>query len=132
MAVVLAKLYGVERDLETQLKSKGIKDSEDLLARHRALGSAGALASHLDVDETIAMCLVNRAQLARIRGIGEAYTMLLEAAGVNTVQDLALRSPEQLRGQFERINETARIVGRVPALPMVNGWVTKAQKTAQV
>ena len=36
MAVVLAKLYGVERDLETQLKSKGVKDSEDLLARHRA------------------------------------------------------------------------------------------------
>jgi hypothetical protein len=57
--------------------------------------------------------------------------MLLEAAGVNTVQDLAVRSPEQLRGQFERINETAQIVGRVPALPMVNGWVTKAQKGTQ-
>jgi hypothetical protein len=58
--------------------------------------------------------------------------MLLEAAGVKTVQDLAVRSPEQLRNQFEQINETARIVGRVPALPMVNGWVVKAQKAPQI
>lgn len=132
MAVVLAKLYGVERDLETQLKSRGIKDSEDLLARYRSLGSASALAADLGLDDDTAMCLVNRAQLARIRGIGEAYTMLLEAAGVKTVQQLADRSPEQLRGQFEHINETARIVGRVPALPMVNGWVAKAQRTPQL
>lgn len=131
MAVVLAKLYGVDRDIETRLKARGIKDSEDLLARYGACGTVRELAIELQLDEATAMSLVNRAQLARIRGIGEAYTMLLEAAGVKTVQDLAVRSPEQLRGQFERINETAQIVGRVPALPMVNGWVTKAQKWTQ-
>jgi len=128
MSVVLAKLYGVDRDLETRLKARGIKDSEDLLAHYRKCGSAKLLALELGLDEQTMMSLVNRAQLARIRGIGEAYTMLLETAGVKTVGDLAVRSPEQLRGEFERINETARIVGRVPALPMVNGWVTKAQK----
>lgn len=129
MAVVLAKLYGVDRDLEILLKSRGIKDSEDLLVRYAKCGGAANLAMDLEIDEDTAMILVNRAQLSRIRGIGGAYTMLLEAAGVKTVQDLAVRSPEQLRSQFEHINETSRIVGRVPALPMVNGWVTKAQKT---
>jgi chlorosome envelope protein I len=132
MSVVLAKLYGVDRDLETRLKARGIKDSEDLLLRYRKCGGANLLAMELELDEETTMCLINRAQLARIRGIGEAYTMLLEAAGVKTVQDLAVRSPEQLRNQFEQINETARIVGRVPALPMVNGWVVKAQKAPQI
>jgi hypothetical protein len=132
MTVVLAKLYGVDRDMETQLKSRGIRDSEDLLARYRSLGCASALANDLGLDEETARCLVNRAQLVRIRGIGEAYTMLLEAAGVKTLQDLAERSPVQLRGQFETINESAKIVGRVPALPMVNGWVTKAQKAPRL
>jgi chlorosome envelope protein I len=132
MAVVLAKLYGVDRDLETRLKSRGIKDSEDLLLRYRACGGLGGLAADLGLDEETVRRLVNRAQLARIRGIGEAYTMLLEAAGVKTVQDLAVREPEQLRSQFENINDAARIVGRVPALPMVNGWVTKAQKAPQL
>jgi hypothetical protein len=132
MAVVLAKLYGVDRALEARLKSRGIKDSEDLLAHYRKCGGARSLAFELELDEETTQCLVNRAQLARIRGIGEAYTMLLEAAGIKTVQDLAVRSPEQLRAQFEHINETAKIVGRVPALPMVNGWVTKAQRTPEL
>ncbi len=132
MAVVLAKLYGVDRDLETRLKARGIKDSEDLLLRYHKCGGARNLAMDLGLDEETTMCLVNRAQLARIRGIGEAYTMLLEAAGVKTVEELAVRSPEQLRNQFEQINEAARIVGRVPALPMVNGWVVKAQKTPRM
>jgi hypothetical protein len=128
MAVVLGKLYGVDRELETRLKSKGIKDSEDLLTRHRKCGGLKGLAFELELDEETTQCLVNRAQIARIRGIGEAYTMLLETAGIRTVEDLAGCSPEQLRAQFEHINETAKIVGRVPALPMVNGWVMKAQR----
>lgn len=128
MAVVLNKLYGVEAALETQLKAKGIRDSEDLLKLHRSLGSAQALAARLELDVETASALVNRAQLVRIRGIGEVYTGLLEAAGVKSVQDLALKSPEHLRGQFERINESEKVVGRAPSLAMVNGWVTKAQK----
>ena len=51
---------------------------------------------------------------------------------MQTVQDLAVRSPEQLRNQMEHLNENSKLVGRVPALPMVNGWVTKAQKAAQL
>lgn len=132
MAVVLAKLFGVDHDLEVRLKARGIKDSEDLLLRYQKCGGVTLLAMDLELDDETTMRLVNRAQLARIRGIGEAYTMLLEAAGIRTVQDLAVRSPEQLRKQFEEINETGRIVGRVPALPMVNGWVTKAQKAPRL
>ncbi len=131
MAVVLTKLHGMERTLESKLKAKGVKDTEDLIALSRRRSDVRELALELGIDEEMMRCLVNRAHLARIRGIGEAYTVLLEAAGVKTVADLAAKSPDQLRAQFEQINEASRIVGRVPALAMVNGWVNKAQKLPQ-
>lgn len=80
------------------------------------------------MDQETVASLVNRAHLARIRGIGEAYTELLEAAGVKSVADLAVKEPDRLRSEIVQINEARRVVGRVPALPMVNGWVTKAVK----
>jgi predicted flap endonuclease-1-like 5' DNA nuclease len=131
MAVVLTKLYGVDRELETKLKAKGVKDSEDLIALCQKSGGVDALAQEVGIDSETLSSLVNRANLVRIRGIGEAYTMLLEEAGVKTVGELATRSPDQLRGQLEQINENRKVVGRVPALAMVNGWVNKAQKFPQ-
>jgi predicted flap endonuclease-1-like 5' DNA nuclease len=128
MTVVLHKLYGVEPTLENKLKERGIKDSEDLLKQCRSSEELSQLAEVTGIEPRVLAQLVHRADLARIRGIGEAYTQLLEAAGVSTLGDLAARCPEDLRDQFTRINSERELVGRVPALAMVNGWVTKAKR----
>ena len=128
MAVVMAKLHGVERGLESKLKTQGVKDSEDLLARCKTQADIRAFAEEVDVDFETMNRLVHRAHLARIRGIGVTYTMLLEAAGVKTLSDLAVKAPDELHSQFEKINQEQKLVGRVPALAMVNGWVAKAQR----
>jgi predicted flap endonuclease-1-like 5' DNA nuclease len=128
MTVVLHKLYGVEPALENKLKERGIKDSEDLLKQCRSSDDLRQLAEVTGIEPKVLTQLVHRADLARIRGIGEAYTELLEAAGVSTLDDLAARGPEDLRDQFTRINSERKLVGRVPALAMVNGWVTKAKR----
>lgn len=132
MAVVLIKLYGVDRELELKLKARGVKDSEDLIVLSQQCDSVEMLAVELGIDPETLRSLVNRAQLVRIRGIGEAYTMLLEEAGVKSVAQLAAKSPHELRGTLEQINENRKVVGRVPALAMVNGWVNKAQKLPQM
>lgn len=128
MAVVLTKLYGVDHELELKLKAKGVKDSEDLIALSMKNGGVSSLALEMGIDEETLGALVNRAHLVRIRGIGESYTMLLEEAGVKSVADLAAKSPDELRSQLEQVNQSHKVVGRVPALAMVNGWVNKAQK----
>jgi predicted flap endonuclease-1-like 5' DNA nuclease len=91
-------------------------------------GGVSSLALEMGIDEETLGALVNRAHLVRIRGIGESYTMLLEEAGVKSVADLAAKSPDELRSQLEQVNQSHKVVGRVPALAMVNGWVNKAQK----
>lgn len=127
MSVVLGRLYGMQPDLEAKLKAFGIKDSSDLLRFCTSTSAIFELARALGVEPHVIGQLAQRADLARIRGIGGTYTMLLEKAGVNTLNDLATRSPEDLRAQFTRINNEHQLVGRVPALAMVNGWVAKAR-----
>jgi predicted flap endonuclease-1-like 5' DNA nuclease len=128
MSVIIHKLYGVEPTLEAKLKAQGIKDSEDLLRACRTPREAAELSLSSDIEVSVLMRLLHRAELARIRGIGETYTMLLEEAGVNTTRELAAAAPDDLRVRLTRINTDKKLVGRVPAQAMVNGWVSKAQR----
>ena len=128
MCVIIHKLYGIEPSLEMKLKARGIKDSEDLLRACRTPREVAELAQSSDLEVSVLMKLLHRAELARIRGIGETYTMLLEEAGVSTTRELAATAPDDLRGRLTRINASKKLVGRIPAQAMVNGWVSKAQR----
>ena len=128
MCVIIHKLYGIEPTMEMRLKARGIKDSEDLLLACRTPRDAAELARSAGTDVSVLMRLLHRAELARIRGIGESYTILLEEAGVSTTRDLAAVAPDDLRATLTRINADKKLVGRVPAQAMVNGWVSKAQR----
>ena len=128
MCVIIHKLYGIEPTLETKLKARGIKDSEDLLLACRTPREVAELAQSSDLEVPVLMKLLHRAELARIRGIGETYTMLLEEAGVSTTRELAATAPDDLRVRLTRVNTDKKLVGRIPAQAMVNGWVSKAQR----
>jgi predicted flap endonuclease-1-like 5' DNA nuclease len=128
MRVVLGRLYGIQPELEARLKVLGIRDSDDLLRFCATPSSVANLARATGVEVHVIRQLVHRADLTRIRGIGETYTMLLEEAGVGSLKELATRCPEDLRAQFSAINRERQLVGRVPALAMVSGWVTKARR----
>ena len=128
MCVIIHKLYGIEPTLEMKLKARGIKDSEDLLLACRTSQEVAELARLSGTDISLIMRLLHRAELARIRGIGETYTMLLEEAGVSSARDLASAEPINLRDKLTVINADKKLVGRVPAQAMVNGWVYKAQR----
>jgi predicted flap endonuclease-1-like 5' DNA nuclease len=128
MCVIIHKLYGINPTLEMKLKAHGIKDSEDLLLVCRTPREAAELARSTGTEVSVLMRLLHRAELARIRGIGETYTMLLEEAGVSTTRDLAAAAPDDLRATLTRINADKKLVGRIPAQAMVNGWVSKAQR----
>jgi predicted flap endonuclease-1-like 5' DNA nuclease len=68
------------------------------------------------------------ADLFRIKGIGEEYADLLEAAGVDTVPELSQRNPDNLRKKLAEINEEKKLVRRVPTQVEVGGWVEQAKQ----
>ena len=132
MTVIIHKLFGIEPTLEERLKARGIKDSEDLLQACRTPREVAELARTAGTEVAILTRLMHRADLARIRGIGETYTKLLEAAGVSSTRELAASHPEDLRARLTCINADKKLVGRVPAQAMVTGWVSKAQRLARL
>lgn len=68
------------------------------------------------------------ADLFRITGVGEEYTDLLQAVGVDTVPELAQRNAENLHKKLAEVNEEKKLVRRVPTQSEVSGWVGQAKK----
>ena len=70
---------------------------------------------------------VNHADLFRINGVAGEYAELLEAAGVDTVVELGHRNAENLTEKLEEVNESKRLVRRVPSLSEVTRWIDEAK-----
>ena len=71
---------------------------------------------------------VNRADLMRVPGIGEEYSDLLEASGVDTVKELRRRNTANLYAEVCKINKQKHLVRRDPTLKEVGSWINAAQK----
>ena len=126
MALRSAELFGVREDLAASLKAAGLTDSDKLLAAAATPADRKALAVKLGVDEKEVLELANRADLARIKGVGKVYSDLLEWAGVDTVAELGQRNPDNL---FEKIVSAANehFVQRLPRREDVADWVSQAK-----
>ena len=65
--------------------------------------------------------------LQRITGIGSKWAALLEAAGVDTVRELARRNPANLHEKLLQVNKQAHIVDLVPSLEQGTDWIVQSQ-----
>ncbi|MBU1879817.1 MAG: DUF4332 domain-containing protein, partial [Chloroflexi bacterium] len=75
---------------------------------------------------------VNHADLFRIKGVGEQYADLLEAAGVNTVPELAQRNSAHLHEQIVQVNGEKKLVRQLPSQLRVRYWIAQAQRLPRV
>ncbi|MDL2247652.1 DUF4332 domain-containing protein, partial [Bacteroides sp. OttesenSCG-928-J23] len=53
---------------------------------------------------------------------------LLEAAGVDTVPELAMRNAENLTAKMEEVNSEKKLTRRTPSLKEVQKWVEEAKE----
>jgi len=86
------------------------------------------IAAVTGISEKLVLRWVNQADLYRIRGIGKEYAELLEAAGVDTVPELAQRVPANLCEKMAEANAQRNLVRHLPALAQVESWVTQAKE----
>jgi predicted flap endonuclease-1-like 5' DNA nuclease len=69
----------------------------------------------------------NMADLMRVSGIGEEFSELLEAAGVDTVKELATRNSENLAAKMKEINSAKSLTRALPGVAQVQKWVDQAK-----
>jgi len=67
------------------------------------------------------------ADLFRLSGVGQEFAELLEAAGVDTVPELAQRKADNLTAKMEEVNKAKKLTLRNPSLKEVEKWIAEAK-----
>ncbi|MBO0950712.1 DUF4332 domain-containing protein [Fibrella forsythiae] len=127
MSLTLGELKGINDTLINLLKAQGLIDSDTLLEATRTPSGRKDLAEMIGIDKAVILELANRADLARIKGIGRVYSDLMEEAGVDTVKELAKRVPENLHAKLVEINSVRQLTQRPPSADQVAGFIEQAK-----
>ena len=127
MAYSILKLDGVGSQLAKQLKGVGVRTTEALLERAKDPRGRKALAAASGVAESQILRLANMADLMRVKGVGEEYAELLEAAGVDTVKSLRNRNVQNLTRAMAELNGKKKLVRLPPSEKRVAAWIAQAK-----
>ncbi len=128
----LSEIEGIGSVNEKKLQGAGIKSLEALLDACAAKKGRAELAEKTGISEKLILKWANRADLARIKGIGSEYADLLEAAGVDTVPELATRKAENLFKKMQETNDAKKLVRRPPTQSQVEVWIKQATALPRV
>lgn len=123
----LETIEGIGTTYAVQLRQAGIGSVEGLLKAGATPEGRDQIHEDTGIGEEFIMDWVNRADLMRVRGIGEEYSDLLERAGVDTVVELAQRNPENLHERMVEVDADEKLVRRLPTAGMVVRWVEQAK-----
>ena len=128
----IQEIEGIGPVYAGKLAELGIETVEALLERGASPKGRKDLVEATAISAKLILKWVNRADLARVKGVGEEYADLLELAGVDTVPELAQRNPQNLHQKMIEINDERQVVRRAPSLSAVQGWVANAKELGRV
>ena len=123
----ITEVEGIGPAYAEKLAGAGINTQEELLERCCQPAGRKSLAEDSDISPTLILKWANRADLARVKGIGSEYADLLECAGVDTVPELAQRNAGNLHSKMAEVNEEKNLVRKLPAASQVEDWVNEAK-----
>lgn len=124
-------IEGIGPKFAEMLEAAGVKTTENLLEVAGSAKGRKELSIKANIDEHKLLEWVNRADLIRVKGVGSEFSDLLEAAGVDTVKELATRRADNLHAKLLEINEAKKLVRRAPTAGEVEAWIADAKTLPQ-
>lgn len=124
----LSFVEGIGPAYEEKLNALGIKTTEKFFEVAATKKGRKDLAERSGISEKLILEWTNMIDLYRIKGVGSEYADLLEAAGVDTVVELAGRRADNLHKKMEEVNAEKKLVRLLPSLKMVEGWIAQAKE----
>ena len=122
----LSMIEGIGEIYEMKLNEAGVPSVEGLLAACSTKKGRAELAEKVGISEKLILKWANHADLARVNGIGGEYAELLEAAGVDTVPELAQRNAENLIAKMQDVNDAKNLVRKMPSQKQIEDWIMQA------
>ncbi|MCU0649633.1 MAG: DUF4332 domain-containing protein [Gemmatimonadaceae bacterium] len=127
----ITEIEGVGPAMAEKLQAAGIKSVESLLSAGATAKDRAAIVEQTGISASHISKWVNHADLFRLKGVGGQYAELLEAAGVDSVPELAQRNAANLAAKMAEINAAKSLTKVVPTETMVAGWVAEAKTLAR-
>ena len=128
----LVEIEGIGETYAAKLQAADVKSLEALLEKGSTKKGRKALEDATGISGKLILRWVNMADLFRIKGVGEEYADLLEAAGVDTVPELAQRKADNLYNKMVEVNQQKKLVRAVPGLSAVEKWVSQAKELPRI
>jgi hypothetical protein len=126
------EIQGMDADQAERLRAEGVTTVEGFLERAATPSGRAALATSTGIDASQILTWTNQADLFRIKGVAGHFAELLEAAGVDSVPELAQRDPERLRAKLVEVNDRREVVHALPHAHDVEHWVEQARELPRV
>jgi predicted RecB family nuclease len=126
MSYPISDINGMDPATIDLLKRAGIRTTERLLERAKDTKGRKALARTTGIDQARLLSFANAADRMRIKGLGKDYAALLQAAGVDTVQELRYRNPRHLAQALSNTNAKRKLVRQLPSDGQLNRWIADA------
>ena len=115
MSYSINDIAGIGPDYAERLRAVGIRTTARLLDAARNPKGRKQLATKTGLDEKRILGWANLADRMRIKGVGEDYAGLLQAAGVDTVKELKYRNPAKLARAMAEANAKRKLVRVLPS-----------------
>ena len=128
----LTNIEGIGPAYEEKLKSAGVDSCEELLEKGATSKGRKQIEETSGMAHALVLKFVNHADLCRVKGVGGEYAELLEAAGVDTVPELAQRNAANLTAAMAKCNEEKKLVRALPSEKSVTDWVAQAKELPRV
>ncbi|MEI7824586.1 MAG: DUF4332 domain-containing protein [Chlorobiaceae bacterium] len=123
----LGSLEGIDDENGLKLIAAGVTSLVQLLEKGGNKGGRKELAVATGISDELLLRLVNRADLARVKGVGTDYIELLEAVGVDTLFELAQRNPVNLSAKMQGVNKLKKLVHLLPSVDQAKEWINQAK-----
>ncbi len=124
----LEDAYWIEPQYREEMPKVGITSLGDLLSKTREKDERDELALRLLIPKEVLIQWVEKARLARLKGLGVENLRLLEKVGIDSISVLAKENPESL---YDKLEQAPR--DRVPPREAIlRIWVREAQKKVRI
>ena len=128
MAYKIVDIEGIGPVYAEKLNAAGIVSADQLLEKCAAPAGRKALEEETGISGKLILTWTNHADLYRVKGIGPQFAELLEAAGVDTVKELAHRNAANLVAKMNEVNEETHLVHRVPVELEIQKMIDQAKE----
>ena len=125
--VKIIDIEGIGDVYAKKLEDVGVNTVEKLLEDGATRKGRDELAEKTGISGTLILRWVNHADLIRIVGVAEQFSELLEAAGVDSVPELANRVAANLHAKLVEVNAAKKLTRRIPSEKQLGEWIEQCK-----